>query len=84
MGTSLRSRQEATSSGSRSVWLCRASSTLRSAIDRGFNCLTVRDACGSAHADLHAAALAMIEVEGGIFGECCDSQALLMRLREAA
>ena len=60
------------------------SSTLRSAIDRGFNCLTVRDACGSAHAELQAAALAMIEVEGGIFGECCDSQALLMRLREAA
>ena len=36
------------------------SSTLRSAIDRGFNCLTVSDACASAHPELHAAALAMI------------------------
>ncbi|MEH6689471.1 MAG: isochorismatase family cysteine hydrolase [Halopseudomonas sabulinigri] len=60
------------------------SSTLRSAIDRGFNCLTVRDACGSAHVDLHEAALAMIDVEGGVFGECCDSAALLKYLQEAA
>lgn len=60
------------------------SSTLRSAIDRGFNCLTVSDACASAHPELHAAALAMINVEGGIFGEVCDSAALLSALREAA
>ena len=30
------------------------------------------------------AALAMIGVEGGIFGEVCDSAALLSALREAA
>lgn len=60
------------------------SSTLRSAIDRGFYCLTVRDACASAHVELHEAALAMIDVEGGIFGESCDSEELLQRLQVAA
>jgi nicotinamidase-related amidase len=44
------------------------SSTLRTAIDRGFRCITVRDACASAYPELHEAALRMIEVEGGVFG----------------
>ncbi|MCW5621902.1 MAG: cysteine hydrolase [Burkholderiales bacterium] len=45
------------------------SSTLRTAIDRGYRCITVADACASADAALHQAALQMIGVEGGIFGE---------------
>jgi nicotinamidase-related amidase len=45
------------------------SSTLRDAIDRGYRCFTVGDACASANRALHDAALAMIGVEGGIFGE---------------
>ena len=44
-------------------------STLRTAIDRGFRCVTVGDACASAYPHLHAAALEMIGVEGGVFGE---------------
>ena len=44
-------------------------STLRTAIDRGFRCITVGDACASAYPHLHAAALEMIGVEGGVFGE---------------
>jgi len=44
------------------------SSTLRTAIDRGYRCVTVRDACASSYPDLHEAALRMIEVEGGVFG----------------
>jgi nicotinamidase-related amidase len=44
------------------------SSTLRTAIDRGYRCCTIGDACACADAQLHAAALRMIEVEGGIFG----------------
>lgn len=44
------------------------SSTLREAIDRGYRCITVRDACASGSVELHEAALAMIAVEGGIFG----------------
>lgn len=43
-------------------------STLREAVDRGFRCLTVGDACASHHAALHDAAIEMIGVEGGIFG----------------
>jgi len=55
-------------------------STLRQAIDLGFDCLTVRDACASSDPQLHAAALAMIEVEGGLFGSVIDSHRLLSQL----
>ena len=55
-------------------------STLRQAIDLGFDCLTVRDACASADPQLHAAALAMIEVEGGLCGSVIDSHRLLSQL----
>ena len=53
------------------------SSTLRHAVDLGFSCLTVADACGSAYPALHAAALSMIGVEGGLFGEVITSDALI-------
>jgi nicotinamidase-related amidase len=45
------------------------SSTLRTAVDRGYRCFTVADACASSDAHLHAAALRLIGVEGGIFGD---------------
>ncbi len=48
-------------------------STLREAVDRGFDCVTVGDACAASDPALHAAALAMIGVEGGIFGRVIDS-----------
>lgn len=44
------------------------SSTLRDAVDRGYRCITIGDACASGYDDLHWAALRMIAVEGGIFG----------------
>ncbi len=50
------------------------SSTLRDAIDRGYRCITVGDACASGFADLHEAALRMISIEGGIFGSVADSE----------
>jgi nicotinamidase-related amidase len=50
-------------------------STLREAVDRGFHCLTVADACAGNDPALHAAALAMIGLEGGIFGQLTDSAA---------
>ena len=49
-------------------------STLREAVDRGYECVLVSDACGSAHADLHTAAINMITVEGGIFGRALTTQ----------
>jgi len=56
------------------------SSTLRTAVDRGYRCITVRDACASSYADLHAATLATIGVEGGIFGQVMDSAAVVAAL----
>jgi nicotinamidase-related amidase len=53
------------------------SSTLRSAVDLGYECTLVSDACASPDPQLHAAALAMVEVEGGLFGRVCDSQQIL-------
>ena len=60
------------------------SSTLRHAVDLGFSCLTVADACGSAYLALHAAALSMIGVEGGLFGEVITSDALIALLEMPA
>ena len=63
-----------TARGIRSLILCGittevcVSSTLRTAIDRGFRCVTLRDACVSADVSLHDAAMRMIQVEGGVFG----------------
>lgn len=55
-------------------------STLRDAIDRGYLCTLVGDACGSAYPHLHAAALQMVEVEGGVFGRVTDCTSLIKGL----
>lgn len=60
------------------------SSTLRDAVERGYACTLVGDACASAYPDLHAAALAMVGVEGGVFGRVCDSRQLLAEWGVAA
>lgn len=60
------------------------SSTLRAGIDLGFSCLTVSDACASPHPELHGAALQMIGVEGGIFGELYSSAELIKQLEAVA
>lgn len=57
-------------------------STLREAVDRGYSCVLVSDACGSAYADLHDAAIKMVTVEGGIFGRVCNTQAVIKDLME--
>lgn len=48
-------------------------STLREAVDCGFVCTTVGDATAASQAELQAPALAMIGVEGGIFGGLCST-----------
>jgi nicotinamidase-related amidase len=55
------------------------SSTLRSAVDLGYRCVTVSDACASGDPTLHQASLAMIGVEGGIFGEVATTAAVVER-----
>lgn len=56
------------------------SSTLRAAIDLGYRCITVSDACASGDPCIHNAAIAMISVEGGIFGEVATTAEVIERL----
>jgi nicotinamidase-related amidase len=58
-------------------------STLREAVDRGYSCVLIADACGSAYPDLHAAALRMVAVEGGIFGRVADTRTVIAELEYA-
>jgi len=47
-------------------------------VDRGYACITVADATAASDPALQAPALAMIGVEGGIFGQvACTDQVLL-------
>lgn len=55
-------------------------STLREAVDRGFRCITVSDACASAFPHLHAAALEMATVEGDVFGRVATSTEVMAAL----
>lgn len=55
-------------------------STLRDAIDRGYECLLVADGCASPYPELQTAALQMVGVEGGIFGRVVHSNELLRQI----
>src|SRR5271154_5404290 len=52
-------------------------STLREAMDRGFECTTVVDACAAGDPAVHDAMLACIAGEGGILGAVASSDAVL-------
>jgi nicotinamidase-related amidase len=51
--------------------------TVREANDRGFRCVVLADCCASYFPEFHAAGLAMIKAQGGIFGSVAGSQAVL-------
>ena len=51
--------------------------TVREANDRGFRCLVLADCCGSYFPEFHAAGLAMIKAQGGIFGRVSTSRPVL-------
>src|ERR1700736_5987586 len=51
--------------------------TVREANDRGFRCIVLSDCCGSYFPEFHAAGLAMIKAQGGIFGSVAASKSLL-------
>jgi nicotinamidase-related amidase len=53
--------------------------TVRAATDLGYHCITVADACAASEAHLQQPALAMLGVEGGIFGTVSDCADLLSR-----
>jgi biuret amidohydrolase len=48
-------------------------STLREAVDRGFECVTVGDGCAAVEPTIHAAMLACISGEGGILGRVAST-----------
>jgi nicotinamidase-related amidase len=50
--------------------------TVREANDRGLRCIVVADCCGSYFPEFHAAALAMVSAQGGIFGWVSDVAAV--------
>jgi biuret amidohydrolase len=52
-------------------------STLREAIDRGFDCVTVGDACAAGAFAIHEAMLDCIAGEGGILGKVLSTQEVL-------
>jgi biuret amidohydrolase len=47
--------------------------TVREANDRGFRCIVLSDCCASYFPEFHAAGLAMIKAQGGIFGSVAVS-----------
>jgi biuret amidohydrolase len=51
--------------------------TVREANDRGFRCIVPSDCCASYFPEFHAAGLAMIQAQGGIFGWVTDSRRIL-------
>jgi biuret amidohydrolase len=58
--------------------------TVREANDRGFRCIVLSDCCASYFPEFHAAGLAMIKAQGGIFGSVAASTSLLGALAAAA
>jgi biuret amidohydrolase len=57
--------------------------TLREAIDRGFFCTTVGDACAAADPDVHAAMLKCIAGEGNILGQVRDTSGMIAEWQAA-
>jgi len=56
---------------------CCVSTSLREALDRGFDCLTLADCCAAATRATHEAALTVLGKASGIFGAMAESAALL-------
>jgi biuret amidohydrolase len=56
--------------------------SVREANDRGYRCVVLSDCCASYFPEFHAAGLAMIKAQGGIFGWVSSSQQLLAAIEK--
>ncbi len=56
--------------------------SVREANDRGYRCIVLADCCASYFPEFHAAGLAMIKAQGGIFGWVSSSQPALAALAD--
>lgn len=52
-------------------------STLRAAVDLGYDCLLLADCCGAVHAGLHRWAVESVQVENGVFGTVASAASFL-------
>ena len=59
-------------------------STLRSAVDRGYECVLVEDGCAATVTENHRAAVNTIMTEGGIFGAVATTHAICSTLHARA
>ena len=55
--------------------------SVREANDRGYRCVVLSDCCASYFPEFHAAGIAMIKAQGGIFGWVSNSQRVLAALK---
>jgi nicotinamidase-related amidase len=58
--------------------------TVREANDRGYRCVVLGDCCASYFPHFHAAGLAMIKAQGGIFGWVSTSRSAITALGHTA